>query len=315
MSDKKIKNLVLSGGGFFGYAEIGALSELEKYSEYFSIENIKGVSVGSMVAALYAVGYTAEELNKIIFELDFDALIRDSSLPYFKLYDKYGMYDAYKLEEKVEELIRTKTHIKFCTFSQTKKNLTIIATNLNYQCPRIFDKEHSPDMIISKAVRMSIGYPLYMSPILFEGDLYGDGGEFINYPINTFNNLEETIGITFAAHNENDNGTLKSRIPINNFSEYVRAIALTMSRAAYVSQITEQHMKRSIVIHITENINSIQFNLTNDQKHFIFRCGVNAVKEQIDGILGTTIQKDIEYTLNKISESITDLSGSFVVAN
>ena len=32
---KKIKNLALCGGGFFGYAEIGALKELEdNYLEY-----------------------------------------------------------------------------------------------------------------------------------------------------------------------------------------------------------------------------------------------------------------------------------------
>jgi len=195
------------------------------------------------------------------------------------------MYEAQKLEEEMERLIRIKTNIKLCTFCQIDKDLTIISTNLNYQCPRFFNKENTPDMPISKAIRMSIGYPLIMTPILFEGDLYGDGGEFMNYPITTFDNMEETLGITFAAHNENINGTLKHRIPINDVYDYIKSIGTTMSRATYVSQITSEYLKRSIVIHITENISSMQFNLTNEQKNTIYNCGIKAVKDQIVQIL------------------------------
>jgi NTE family protein len=283
---KKIKNLGFAGGGFFGIAQVAALKVMENYREYFNVERIRGVSVGSMVAALYAVGYNADELTKILFEMDFDSLIKDTYFAYFKLYDKYGMYEAIKLEEEVERLIRIKTNIKLCTFCQIEKDLTIISTNLNYQCPRFFNKENTPDIPISKAVRMSISYPLIMTPILFEGDLYGDGGEFINYPITTFNNLEETLGITFAAHNENNNGTLKNRISIDDIYGYLKSIGSTLSRATYVSQITEKYLERSIVIKITENISSMQFNLTSEQKKIIYDCGINATTEQIEKILG-----------------------------
>ena len=284
---KKIKNICLCGGGFFGYAEVAALKELENYREFMDIQNINGVSVGSMIAALYAIGYSADELTEILFKTNFDNLIRDSYFAYFKLYEKFGMYDAHKLEVEIERLIRIKTNIKFCTFCQIEKNLTIISTNLNYQCPRFFNKENTPNIVISKAVRLSISYPLIMTPVIFEGDYYGDGGEFINYPITTFTDeeLQETLGITFSAHNENINGTLKTRTHINDIYDYIISVGLTLSRAAYVSQITEKHLKRSIVIHITEKISSMQFNLTNEQKKIIYDCGALAVKEQIKNIL------------------------------
>ena len=283
---KKIKNLGFAGGGFYGIAQVATLKELEKYEEFLDIVRIRGVSVGSMVAALYAVGYTPDELTTILFDMDFDKLIKDTYFAYVRLYEKYGMYEANKLEEEIERLIRNKTNIKLCTFCQIDIELTIIATNLNYQCARFFNKETAPDMPISKAVRLSIGYPLIMTPILFEGDLYGDGGEFINYPITTFDNMEETLGITFAAYNENNNGTLKNRIPINNVYDYIRSIGSTMSRATYVSQITEKYLERSVVIHITEDISSMQFNLTTEQKKIIYQCGIKAGSEQIKKILG-----------------------------
>lgn len=285
---KKITNLCLSGGGFFGYAIVAVLKELEKYNEYLDIKNIRGVSVGSLIGALYAVGYTADELTTILFNMDFDALIKDTYFTYYNLYEKFGMYEANKLEEEIENLISKKTNIKYCTFCQVKKNLMIVATNLNYQCPTFFDKDTAPDMPISRAVRLSIGYPIIMTPVLYKGDLYGDGGEFINYPITTFNDseLDETIGITFSAYNEKRDGTLSQRIPISNFYDYIRSLGLTMSRATYVSQITEKHLKRSIVVHITRDITSMQFNLSMEQKKFIYDCGINAAREQIEDILG-----------------------------
>ncbi|AQN68512.1 patatin-like phospholipase [Saudi moumouvirus] len=281
----KIKNLSLCGGGFYGYAEIGALKELEKYKEHFDLQRISGVSVGSIVAALYAVGYTVDELIDKVFAMNFDDLIRDNYFTYYNLWEKFGFYNANKLEEEIEKLIADKTHIKNCTFSQIRIDLTIISTNLNYQRATYFNKENTPDMIISHAVRMSIGYPLIMIPVSYNGDLYGDGGEFINYPITMYKNLEETIGITFANYNENNDGTLKNRIPINSLYDYITSIGVTMSRSAYIAQITPEYLSRSIIINITENIDSMQFNLTDEQKKFLFNCGIKSVKEQINKII------------------------------
>ena len=62
----KINNLGLAGGGIYGFSHVGALMELEKYSDMIDIKSIRGVSVGSMVAALYAVGYKPVEIHDII---------------------------------------------------------------------------------------------------------------------------------------------------------------------------------------------------------------------------------------------------------
>ncbi|CAH6421620.1 Patatin phospholipase [uncultured virus] len=292
-SATKIRNLGFAGGGFYGIAQVAALKELESFRDCLDIKQVCGVSVGSLVAALYSVGYNADEMASIMFTLDFDALIKDNYFAYYSMYTSFGMYSATLLEEEIERLIRIKTNIRFCTFCQISKDLTVISTNLNYQCARFFNKNTTPNMPISKAVRMSIGYPMIITPVLFEGDLYGDGGEFLNYPITTFQNLDETLGLTFSAHDENSDGTLKNRIPITDIYDYVKAIGSTMNRATYVSQITEKHLKRSVVIHISENISSMQFNLTADQKRIIYDCGARAVHEQIGSILGLSEEEVI----------------------
>lgn len=290
---KKIHNVILCGGGIYGYAHVAVLKELQNYKEYVDIKNITGVSVGSIIAALYVAGYTPDELCKIMFDFNFDLLIRDSMFPYFKFYEKYGMYMAGPLEEEIERLIRNKTNIKYCTFSQVPINLSVVSTNLNRQEIRIFNRENTPEVPISKAVRMSISYPMVMTPVFFEGEYYCDGGISMNYPISLYKHcLDETIGVTFSAYNENDDGTLKDRIPIKDVYDFVRSVGVTMSRSAYVAQIKPKYLKRSIIVKIDQNISSTQFNLTKDQKIFIYDCGIKAAREQIHKILGITKHND-----------------------
>ena len=272
----------LAGGGIYGFCHVGALMELEKYPDLMDIKSIRGVSVGSIIAALYSVNYTATEIRDIIMGLNFENLIQDSRFIYFRLYEYFGMHTATKLEEKLEELISRKTNIKNCTFSQINKNLTIIATNLNYQRPAYFNRYYTPYMPISHAVRLSISYPILITPVIYNGDLYGDGGEFINYPITTFRELDKTMGLTFAAHNENHDGTLKKRIEINDLYSYIKAVATTFNRATYVSQLNQKYLSRSIVIDIETEIDSMNLNPTQSQKEYMINCGILAVKRQIN---------------------------------
>lgn len=313
---KKIKSLNLSGGGMYGIAHVAVLKHLEEnYLHYLDIQEIRGTSVGSMVAALYAIGYTMDEMTTILHEIDFDNLVKDNYFAYYNLYNNLGMYHATKLEDKMEELIRNKTNIKLCTFSQIEKDLIIITTNLNYQCPKFLNKKNTPDLPISKAIRMSIGYPGIMKPVLFEGDYYSDGGETINYPLITIepDKLDEAIGITFAAHNENLDGTLKNRIPINNITDFFKSLGLTLSRSVYTSQLKEEHLKRSIVITIDQDINSMQFNLTKEQKQYIYDCGIKAVQEQIYTVLG--ISNDYSIDKRCIIQSSSSINSDTSIIN
>ncbi|HOB19402.1 MAG TPA: patatin-like phospholipase family protein, partial [Candidatus Atribacteria bacterium] len=60
--------LALSGGALRGVAHIGVLKALSENGLYPSY--ISGTSAGSMVAALYACGYSAVEMEKIALNLD-----------------------------------------------------------------------------------------------------------------------------------------------------------------------------------------------------------------------------------------------------
>ena len=55
--------LALAGGGVKGAAHIGAIKALEENNIKFSA--MAGTSIGSVVASLYSMGYTTEEMLKL----------------------------------------------------------------------------------------------------------------------------------------------------------------------------------------------------------------------------------------------------------
>ncbi|WP_370636066.1 patatin-like phospholipase family protein [Flagellimonas sp. CMM7] len=68
--------LVLSGGGAKGLAHIGALKVIDEAG--IKIDYIGGTSMGAIVGALYASGYSAKELDSIFKVTDFSKLIQDN---------------------------------------------------------------------------------------------------------------------------------------------------------------------------------------------------------------------------------------------
>ena len=61
---RKKVGLVLSGGGAKGVAHIGVLKVLEEAG--IPIDYIAGTSMGSLVGALYAIGYDAHTMDSLV---------------------------------------------------------------------------------------------------------------------------------------------------------------------------------------------------------------------------------------------------------
>ena len=65
--------LVLSGGGARGAAHIGVIRLIEELQ--IPIDIVTGTSMGAIVGALYAVGYTADEMDSLLMAQDWNMLL------------------------------------------------------------------------------------------------------------------------------------------------------------------------------------------------------------------------------------------------
>jgi NTE family protein len=74
--DRPKIGLALSGGGARGGAHVGVLKAIEEYG--IPIDYVAGTSMGAIIGALYASGYSADDIEKILIETDWKTALKDS---------------------------------------------------------------------------------------------------------------------------------------------------------------------------------------------------------------------------------------------
>jgi len=187
--------LVLSGGGAKGLAHIGVLKVLEEAG--IRIDYIGGTSMGAMIGALYASGYTANELDSIISSIDYlqlmqDKLPRKSKSNYQKENtEKYAITLPIKngnivLPTAVSKgqnifnmLSRLTEHVhEVDDFSKLPIPFFCVATNLETGAAEILERGFLPE-----AIRASGSFPTLLNPVEIDGKLLTDGGVVNNFPV------------------------------------------------------------------------------------------------------------------------------------
>jgi NTE family protein len=168
--------IVLSGGGARGFAHVGVLKALNEFNIY--PEMISAVSAGSIVGALYADGYTPDEIFTAFSELDLYKLL--------KIYrPSLGVLKAIGLRKTLASLLRAKN------IEDLRMPLVISATNFNKATTEYFTSGPIID-----AVMASSAIPLVLKPYTINGNMYVDGGLMNNLPVEPLlGKCEDIIGV------------------------------------------------------------------------------------------------------------------------
>jgi len=188
--------LVLSGGGANGFAHIGVLKVLEEQG--IKPDYITGTSMGSIVGALYALGYSAHELENIVKGTDWNDVLSDNiSIRDIPIFDKKD-YPGYPVKMSITHGIKPRLPSGMIQ-GQKAQNLFAKLTWLSHQYPN-FDAFPIPfrcvatDIISGKAIvfkdgdlaeamRASMSIPTVFSPVEKDDMLLVDGGVIRNFPV------------------------------------------------------------------------------------------------------------------------------------
>ncbi|KQC30822.1 patatin-like phospholipase family protein [Flagellimonas eckloniae] len=187
--------LVLSGGGAKGLAHIGALKVIEEAG--VKIDYIGGTSMGAIVGALYASGYSAQELDSIFRVTDFSSLIQDNVPRGAKTFYEKEDSERYALglpftnfnvtfpqaisggQNIYNELVRLLFHVKdIQDFKRLPIPFLCIATNVETGEQVLLDNGYLPEAIMASGT-----FPSLFEPTEIEGEILIDGGVVNNYPI------------------------------------------------------------------------------------------------------------------------------------
>jgi NTE family protein len=150
--------LVLGGGGARGFAHVGVIRELE--SAGIPIDMIVGVSVGSLIGALYADTGDSFKLEWKSFEIEKNQIFD------FKV---LNVWDGLAKGEAIMAYIDKNLETTF--IEDLKIPLAIVAVDLYSGQPVVFRQG-----LIKTAVRASTSVPGVFAPVPFEGKLLVDGG-------------------------------------------------------------------------------------------------------------------------------------------
>ena len=199
LSGQKV-GLVMSGGGARGLAHISVIKALEENN--IPVDYVAGTSMGAIVAALYSMGYTPDEMIKIMKSDDFQrwytGTMDQDYMYYFKknrqvpdlLNIHFSFKDSLRIVPQSANLINTipmnlgfleifAGYTAACkgNFDNLMVPFRCIASDVHNKKEIIFSKGNLGD-----AVRASMTYPFFFRPIKVDSILLYDGGLYNNFP-------------------------------------------------------------------------------------------------------------------------------------
>ena len=226
--------LVLSGGGAKGFAHISVLKELEKSG--VQIDYIAGTSMGAIIGGLYASGYSAIQIEKIVTETDFFTLLQDiyprRSKPFFEkehgekhavvLPVNKGKIGLPKGVSRGQNVLGYFNYLlspvdSISDFSKLPIPFFCIATDVETGLQVMLSEGSLP-----LSLRASGSFPTLLDPVEVNGKLLIDGGVANNFPVEEMKNkgVDIIIGVDVQSKLFNKEN-IKSAIDVlNQISSY-----------------------------------------------------------------------------------------------
>ena len=205
--------ICFAGGGIKGVAHIGVLKALEE--ENINFDYVAGTSSGSIIAALYSVGYKSDEIYEIFKKynkkINYFEIKNILKLIYGILIKRKIIITGLNSGEKIEKLINKELNKKnINNINQINKKLLIPSVNLidgkififsSIKNRKVYSDKiiYNNDINIGKAVRASCSYPGVFEPMPFENNYLIDGGIRENVPWKELkeNGADKVISVVF----------------------------------------------------------------------------------------------------------------------
>ncbi len=273
--------LVLSGGGAKGLAHIGVLKVIDSLG--VKIDYVAGTSMGAIIGALYASGYSGKELDSVFRKIDFDKIINDELPRASKAFFERGNSEKYALTLPFEDfkvklpsalsrgqnaynaLSKLLLHVSDIELFE---NLPIpffcIATNIETGEPVYLDRGN-----LAQAIMASGALPSLFQPVVIDDQVLTDGGVVNNYPVDELRAKEVDVIIGVDVQDglltrEELGSAPEVLLQINNFR--------TIKAMASKSKKTDIYIKPNI-----RDFSVVSF----DEGDAILKRGENAALEKI----------------------------------
>ena len=169
-------SIALGGGGSRGHAHIGVLRRLEQ--EGFRVRAVAGTSAGGIIAALYAAGYTPDEMESRFAKLDQSKFFGRTSK------DGPGLLGLSGAHKVLDELLGERT------FSDLQIPCAVAAVDIKTAHEVVLSKGRVVDAVLA-----TIAVPGIFPPKEFDNHQLVDGGVLDPVPVSVARSLAPNLPV------------------------------------------------------------------------------------------------------------------------
>lgn len=276
--------LVLSGGGVRGSAHIGVLKALHEEKLYPTM--VSGTSAGSIVAGLYAYGYTPDEIflcgkriTKDFFDVDYSTVV--CSLLSYLFHNTLGITGLIKgdvLENylyhvtKGAKLNAAKIPVAITAVDINNTHIVVFTSSLTRLQQRDNYIYKRGKYTFAEAIRASIAIPGIFKPKIVDKMRLVDGGIRANLPVEIVREMgaRKVIAVNLGY----------SGYPVPGVDDILEISLQAIDLMVY--QITRPSIESADLI-ISPQINNVRYNDLQKIDH-ICNCGYLATKKAMPHI-------------------------------
>lgn len=192
--------LALGSGGAKGLSHIGVLKVLEENNVEISF--VTGSSIGAIIGALYAKGYSPKEIEKLANN------IAENKQQFYNLFDFSKSLQGIIKGDKILEYLDT--ILEGVTFDKLKKTFTPIAVDLITG-----EKVYIQEGKVAEGIRASMSIPVIFQPFSWKNRLLIDGGVLSPLPVKDLKTLYKPDITIAVSLNKKTKWTPKEKINID----------------------------------------------------------------------------------------------------
>ncbi|MBD3287604.1 BamA/TamA family outer membrane protein [candidate division KSB1 bacterium] len=279
--------LVLSGGGAKGFAHIPLLKMLDSLD--IPVDYIAGTSMGGIAGALYSIGYSGKDLEKLAYRQDWEEIFTDKPrreiLPYFQKKET----GKYQLEFGMKGF---KPVTPSGLIYGQKVALLFSGLTFPYEQVENFDQLPIPfrcvaiDLVsgteadlaegsLAKAMRATMAIPTIFSPVEWGDSLLIDGGFINNLPVDVAKAMGAEIIIASDVES-----------PLLSKKELDNAIAVLNQTITLLGIDKKKRNLKMVDILVRPNMrNYTPADFDNDKIRGIILEGEKAVRSKLDELI------------------------------
>ena len=224
--------IILGGAGTRLLYYVGALKIFQEKG--YKFKEFVGVSAGSILCMLMALGLSLTDIEKTILNYDFRSIFHPDPFSPERILDAtdtWGLDDGQQFKNHIAKFLEDHGFSSRITFAQlarlTRHKLRILACDIEDARYFEFSATTTPSVSIIDGIYASCAIPLYFQPMHINGRILVDGGLVHSFPLTYFTKkeLSESIGLQLLS-------SVGKKKPVDSLDYFWRVCGLILNPPA-----------------------------------------------------------------------------------